>query len=219
MMEFMPIFKASISLGVWDRPWRHVEYPDYPAIGRFEGDFFQPELWRPEYPNPAFERMLPADAFWAVRIILRFTDEMIRAIVKTGRLHDPQAEEYLVRTLIKRRDKIIRHYLPQVSPLDEFRIVPASGGASLAFDNLMIRAGIASSDRYEYEWYRFDNTTRELTELSAAALTSAASIPIHQGNEDYIMVRIHSHGQGAEPHSIDIYLRNRPTPQIIGIER
>ena len=36
--------------------------------------------------------MTEEDAFWAARIVMAFTDEQIRAIVKAGRLSDPKAE-------------------------------------------------------------------------------------------------------------------------------
>ena len=42
---------------------------------------------------------------------MAFTDEMIRAIVKTGQFSDPAAEQHLADVLIKRRDKIGRAYL------------------------------------------------------------------------------------------------------------
>jgi hypothetical protein len=220
MVEFMPIFKAAITLGIWDRPWRHFEYPDYPAIGRFEGDFFHPEKWRPEYPNPAFERMLPEDAFWAVRIILRFSDEMVRAIVKTGKIADPEAEDYLVRTLIKRRDKIIRHYLPQTSPLDEFRIEREGASTSLNFVNLMLTSGLSDSDVYQYEWFQLDNLTGALTNLTQSTTASQTKIPVPQGNSEFLMVRIQSNGaEKTDQHSIDVYLRNQANPKIVGIER
>ena len=67
----------------------------------FEADFFDPERWKPEYPNPAFERMRPEDAFWAARIVARFTDEAVRAIVATGELGNAEAERYLADTLIR----------------------------------------------------------------------------------------------------------------------
>ena len=51
-----PSFKTIFSLGLWVRPWIKVDYPNYPSIGNFEADFFQPEKWKPEYPNPAFRR-------------------------------------------------------------------------------------------------------------------------------------------------------------------
>ncbi len=220
MVEFMPIFKAAVSLGIWDRPWRYVKYPDYPAIGRFEGDFFKPEKWRPEYPNPAFERMLPEDAFWAVRIILRFSDEMIRAIVKTGKIVDSEAEDYLVRTLIKRRDKIIQYYLPRTSPLDEFRIEREGASVSLNFVNLMLTSGISDSDVYKYEWFQFDNLTGALTNLTQSTSTSRTKIPVPQGNSEYIMVRIQSKGaETPDQYSIDVYLRDQANPKIVGIER
>ena len=34
-----------------------------------------PELWKPEYPNAAFENMRPDDAFWAARIVAQFDAE------------------------------------------------------------------------------------------------------------------------------------------------
>ena len=62
-----------------------LHYPDVPAsVGRFEGDFFDPEKWKPEYPNSAFRNMRPDDAFWAARIVSRFTNDAIRAVVDKG---------------------------------------------------------------------------------------------------------------------------------------
>ena len=123
----MPIFKASISLGIWDRPWRHVKYPDYPAIGRFEGDFFKPEVWRPEYPNPAFERMLPADAFWAVRIINRFSDDMIRAIgLDTPSIdHGPSVD-------FRSHVALFEHNVPAFESVARLERLPARGFTVIA---------------------------------------------------------------------------------------
>ena len=76
------------TLGFYIRPWMHIDYPDVPpSVGRFEGDAFDPEQWKPEYPNPAFGNMRPDDAFWAARIVARFSDDAIRAIVEKAQLH------------------------------------------------------------------------------------------------------------------------------------
>jgi hypothetical protein len=48
------------------------------------------------------------DAFWAARRVMAFSDDLIRALVKTGQFSDPRAEAYLGDVLIKRRDKIGR---------------------------------------------------------------------------------------------------------------
>lgn len=101
-------------------PVATVKYPIllHPEIGRFEAEFFDPAKWKPEYPNPAFDRMLPDDAFWAAKIVARFSDDAIRAIAKTGDYLSPDAERYLADTLIKRRDKVVEHYFGLVSPLE-----------------------------------------------------------------------------------------------------
>ena len=55
------------------------------SVGRLEAERFDPLKWKPEYPNPAFENMRPDDAFWAARIVSKFTDEAIRAVVEKAR--------------------------------------------------------------------------------------------------------------------------------------
>ncbi len=113
-----------------------MEYPNYPEIGNFEADFFQPHLWVPEYPNVAFRRMRNDDAFWAAHIIEQFSDEAIRTIVATGRHDSPGAERYLADTLIKRRDKCVDHYYGRLNPLHGFAVEDRSGTARLTFENL-----------------------------------------------------------------------------------
>ena len=97
-----------LTLGFYVRPWIKVSYPDIPAVGRFEAAFFQPEKWKPEYPNPAFDNARPDDEFWAARRVLAFSDEAIAAVVKTAEFSDPEATGYVTQVLITRRDKIAR---------------------------------------------------------------------------------------------------------------
>ena len=90
ILEWKPGWLTLATLGVYTRPWMHISYPDVPpAVGRFEAEAFQPELWKPEYPNPAFDNMRPDDAFWAARIVARFDDAAVRAIVEKARYTDP----------------------------------------------------------------------------------------------------------------------------------
>ena len=53
---------------------------------------------------------------------MAFTDEQIRAIVKTGEYSDPEAERWVVGSLIARRDKIGKAFLTTVLPLDRFAV-------------------------------------------------------------------------------------------------
>ena len=221
MLEAGPILKAALTFGIWDRPWRYVRYPDYPAIGRFEADYFRPEQWRPEYPNPAFERMQDEDAFWACKTIARFTDEMVRALVKTGELKDPAAEEYLTQSLIKRRDKILRYYLSRMNPLADFELVSLDGRPALRFSNLGETRGLGQADSYQYQWSSFDNRTGAMKPLGSQEVVAAPefSLPREQGNGYLaVVIRTLAPSQKDWAKSITVYLAQSPL-RIVGIER
>ena len=53
---------------------------------------------------------------------MAFSDEMIRAVVKTGQFSDPAAEKLLADVLIKRRDRIGQFYLTRINPLVNFSL-------------------------------------------------------------------------------------------------
>jgi hypothetical protein len=213
-VEWGPIFKSAFTLGFLDRKWRSVHYPEYPAVGRFESQFFQPENWKPDYPNPAFNRMLPDDALWAIKIIMRFTDEMVGALVKTGHYENPGAEDYVTKTLIERRNKIVNYYLTLLPPLDNFRW----NAESLEFKNLGSNVGTVNG--YRYQWFRLNNDSGKLESAGEAATVSNPSIPVTSTDGDYLMARI----EPVEPSipgwnkKVDVYLR-RSDKTVVGIER
>ena len=118
IFESRPGWLTLATLGIYTRPWMHIDYPDVPpSVGRFEGVAFDPLTWRPEYPNSAFDNMRADDAFWAARIVSRFSDDAIRAVVAKARYSDPRASEYITSTLIMRRDKVLRTWLAGVNPV------------------------------------------------------------------------------------------------------
>lgn len=220
VLEFGPAAKAALSFGLWERPWRKVRYTVHPEIGRIESAFFRPERWKPEYPNPAFERMQSPDAFWAARIVSRFTDAMIRAVVHAGQFSDPAAESYLADTVIKRRDKVVAHYFRVLNPLAEFAVAGGAGPA-LEFRNLGEEAGLGAVEAYEYRWFAFDNGTGELRPLGEARSSATRRLPVPASGEEFLMVRIRTRGQEAAwMKKIDVYLRGRTDPpSVVGIER
>ena len=104
------------TFGLAVSPWQTADYEKHPSIGRFEGEAFDPETWKPRAPTAAYIDMRDDDAFWAARRVMAFSDDLIRAIVKTGEYSDPAAEKYLGDVLIQRRDKIGRAYLREDQP-------------------------------------------------------------------------------------------------------
>jgi hypothetical protein len=100
------------SLGFYRPRWEDAVDPEMPSIGFIDSETFDPEDWKPFLPNPAFDERTPRDARWGARIVAGFDEPLIRAAVKTGQLSDPRAEDYLVRIMLERRDKIVRQWLP-----------------------------------------------------------------------------------------------------------
>jgi hypothetical protein len=227
MWEAAPTLKTMLTLGLWVRPYLKMDYPDLPEIGRFESKKFRPELWRPEYPNPAFDAMDRNDAFWAARIVMRFSDEHIRAVVENGRLEDTFATDYMIKTLIERRDKIGDYYLNQVNPLDEFKLE----GDALAFENLSVKYGFGlNPQEYEVVWRGYDNRERrpleELgleTALPGAGGSASARLPGEAAESyGYIFAEITASEEAPAlwRKPVRVFLRDRsPGWEIVGIYR
>ena len=135
-------WKRLYTLGFFLQPWQTAPYEEHPAIGRFEGKVFDPAGWKPRVPTAAFLRARNDDSFWAARRVMAFSDEMIRALVKTGQYSDPEAEALLAGVLIQRRDAIGRTYLTAINPVVN---VALSDSGLLTFENAAVTAGVASA--------------------------------------------------------------------------
>jgi hypothetical protein len=174
ILEWGPAMKTLATLGLYIRPWILVDYWEgAKSVGRFEGDFFDPVKWRPEYPNPAFDNMTPDDAFWAARLVSKFSDEAIRAVVAKARYSEPGAADHIIKTLILRRDKVLRAWLTGVNPLVNARL---SSDGLLTFENAAVDAGIAKPPtEYRFTLSRFDNATGAATALIEGGVTAGTS--------------------------------------------
>ena len=199
------LVKRLVSLGFYLEPWQTASYTEYPSVGRFEGDSFDPLAWKPHAPTAAFLRARGDDTFWAARRIGAFSDDLIRAIVATGEFRDPAAANHLATVLMKRRDKILRAYLPAVNPLVDFALTDTA----LTFTNAAVAAHVADECAgYEATWARFDNATGEVAAIGAPTTGSAgrvgvpADLPSTQGSFVKIQVRANpaSHFGLVRPH-------------------
>ena len=215
-------WKRLYTLGFFLQPWQTVPYDEHPAIGRFEGTEFDPAGWKPRVPTAAFLRARDDDSFWAARRVMAFSDEMIRALVKTGQYSDPKAEAILAGVLIQRRDAIGRTYLPAINPVVN---VALSDSGLLTFDNAAVSAGVAPAPAggYDVRWARFDNNTGQTTaDLgTSASAPSQAPMPLPSEPGSYIKVEIRA-VQPANPSwgaPVDAYFRRDGGWKLVGLER
>jgi hypothetical protein len=193
------------------------------SVGRFEAEAFDPLNWKPEYPNPAFSNMQADDAFWAARIVSRFTDEMIRAVVQKAQYTDPDATNYMTETLIARRDKVLATWLNHVCPVVDPALA-ADGG--LTFTNAAVAARASTPGiSYELQWFRFDNATGTRTAAGERQTESAPAARAPMGlldSADYVGVEVkgnHAQHPGWARPATFFFRRAGSTWSLVGVER
>ena len=217
--------RSFLALGFRVPEYRKVKWPPetkLPGVGRIEAEFFDPVAWRNDYPNPAFVRMTSRDAFWAAKIIARFTREELGAILKLAQLNDPRAEKYLLDTLLARQRKCMEAYLTGISPLDQFQV----SDSQLQFTNLADLYQLSSAGTsYRTRWMIFDNQTEDSRELSGLQTRTGTAVPIPSlaGLKDHEYAALEISAIHADfPHwaKVSVYLRQGGGhPEVVGIER
>jgi len=204
-----------LTLGFYLPRWVRSDYPRLRGVGLFDAWSFDPVNWRPNYPNPAFVMMDSEDAFWAAKQVAAFTDEEIRAIVKTGEFSDPRAADWVADCLIQRRDKIAAAWFKNVIPLDRFRVADGT----LTFDDLIAKQGTGSSGGYEVQWAGYDNNTGSITKLTT---TPGRQLPAAGSSTAYLAATI-SCGSASEAgcaNPVTVYLRRAGASfEVVGIDR
>ncbi len=225
-LEWKPGWLTLATLGMYTRPWMHIDYPAVPtSIGRLEADAFQPERWKPEYPNPAFINMRLDDAFWAARIVSRFDETSVRAIVEKARFTDPRATDYLTETLMRRREKVLKAWLTPINPLVDFSL---SNTGELTFANAAVQAGVATpASSYHLEWSRFDNVSRQATAIESQDVfepraQSPSELSAQASGPEFVEIRISArHAQfPAWARPMTVYFRRSETGwTLVGLTR
>lgn len=230
-VELDNVIKRILTLGLHREGWERVEYrDDLHELGSFEHEYYQPWLWRPQYPNPSFERMDAADAFWAARILSRFTPEMIDGIVASAGI-EGEAREVVHRVLVERLRKTVHYWLTRTNPLVEFAVSGGPATTRLRFANAAVAAAAAvPGDAYEVTFARLDNLANREEPVAGAARPQGAEVdvpaaawgPADDVGDRYAIVRI-----GIErddfPHwrePVAVTLRDRAgVLTVVGIDR
>lgn len=152
VVDYGETSKAILALGFWEKPWQKKwrlageKIQASPAVGYFNNELFDPARYKAQFPYESFRLVTRADGFWAAKILLSFSDEDIRAVVKAGQYSDAKDAETIAKTLIERRDRIVRYWFSRVNPLDGFSF----SGGKLSFKDLAVEQGVAPKEGTVY---------------------------------------------------------------------
>ena len=213
MVDIKPGLVDLATLGIAVPRWARVHYPDDPAVGNINVETFNPDRWKTNYPNAAFENRLPGDDFWAARQVMALTDEEIRAVVNTGEFSRPETARQLAGILIRRRDKVGRTFFAKLLPLDNFRVE----NGTLRFDDLAAKYGFGQPQSYSVQWAEWNDGARQQIGNGAAGTEAlpAAIAALPPGSYACATVR------GSRPgKSIRVFVRNQEGGwAVVGLDR
>jgi len=212
--ELKPALAQIFTLGLYVPPWARAHYVRTPGVGALNWEAFDPEKWKPNYPNAAFRNRLPDDNFWAAKKVMAFTEEHIRAIVREGQYSDPADEELIVRYLLERQRRIGRTYFAQVLPLDGFRVEKGE----LRFEDLAVKHGFAAPRALVVQWSRFDNASETGSTLAGETSFSLPAAWAGAPDNSYFLAKINEAGK--DDKQVHVYVRKEgEAARVVGIER
>jgi hypothetical protein len=226
--DFAEVGRDFVTLGIPRRPWDRAQLgPAGKPLGYFDVERFEPEHWKPGYPNPAFAHMTEQDAAWMARILARFGDAHVKALVETGRLENPVVRAELERILLGRRDALLARYLESRSPLTLPRVVARDGGAQLCLEDLVVTAHRAepAARRYRAQAWAGESL-RALPAPQARGSADAAqdvcvSLPGELGGSEgkpaYLVVDLEA--GAAPPVRVHLYHLGAERFRVVGLER
>lgn len=220
--DFGHMLLKTLSLGLWVEPWeKKLGTVISPSVGYFDSELFDPADYAFIIPNPAFTDATELDGFWGAKLVMSFSDSDIRAIVGTGQFNNKSDEEYIIKTLIERRDKIGRYWYGKVNPLDTFRLVAGNAHLNIAFEDLAANAGFTDKSQTSYRYklryhgkdltkYYFSkaNPRLPLTDEIYAAITNIVKGNPSPGADDKVFsfrVETKRHTSDSYGKYVDVY--------------
>lgn len=151
LVDWVSMFTNVVSLGFRYPSVGKVKRSPARAIGLFESEAFEPEDWKAELPNPAFDQRTHDDVFWAASILARIQPDHIRAAVAAGHYTEDAAVGAAATILLARRAKLLEMGLANRVAADR----PRATGMMLKLDDLRALGGLGSGPfKYVVRWSR-----------------------------------------------------------------
>lgn len=196
-----------LSLGLVTARWEDEPPPPHRSLGRFHRDL-DPHRWREDKPYAPFLEMTPADAFWAAKIVQRFTYAHLAAAVEQGQLSDPSARAHLLDALWSRARHVGFAYLNGVTALDDFLV----SEDRLCARDLSVVHGLAARGSVE----RMEDG--EILERARVAADGRVCV-VGPGPSSYAIVRLRTRRGRQVLPQVEVHVQGGPNARVRGIAR
>jgi hypothetical protein len=215
--DTFPILGRTLTFGIMEDVWVPLERPEgLEEVGIFDTEVFDPSGWKPDLPHSGMANLTTRDGYWAAKVLSAFTDDAIDLIVRQGHYQNPAAEEFLVKTLIGRRDKIVRYWFDKVPPLDFFTLTTDG----IEYHDLAAERGFTgtAANRYRYrlisvtsersnergdDWTEWQETATTLVPLFDDKGQLAPGVPRRDETHRFMGIEVQvDRGEGWSPSTI-----------------
>ncbi|MEZ4375647.1 MAG: hypothetical protein R3B07_32855 [Polyangiaceae bacterium] len=221
-LDFPYLFEDFVTLGLQKRPWDTARFgKSGPVFGYYDVEHFYPDKYRPGYPNPGMVAMTERDAAWMTRILARFDDAHVRALVRSGDLRSDLLEDELTRILIGRRDKLLRRYLGKLSPFAN----PQLQTNQLCVDDVGVAAHVAPRKR-QYQATAYVGDLLKSQSLKAIRTGSKVCVTLPAGagatpkSPEYVVVDLSAvDSHTLYPTRVHLYQLGASDFRVVGLER
>jgi hypothetical protein len=226
-LDFGDLVEDFVSLGAIRRPWDRARFgPTGTVFGYYDVELFDPDKWQPGYPNPAFSRMQEADAAWAARILARFGDAQLDAMIDEAQLYDGRHVDRLRQVLRGRRAKLLERYLNALSPLSEPRLNTNAERHRLCLQDLRVNTSYVGPPPGAYaarHWHSPDFRDSSALTVSAQEAEVCADFPEglrHHAEPQYHIVDVWDAGRkpALPPTRVHFYVTTNGA-HVVGLER
>jgi hypothetical protein len=224
LLDWGDIGQDFVTLGIQTRPWERVERtPGMEPFGYFGWREFDPETWKNEYPNPAFSRARESDNAWMARILSRFEQADVRALVDLGKFSQREHAEYLANVLERRLLLILARYFGRLSPIADVKVTAPD---RICATDLARRRKVWDDAHFRYTAeMRVGERKREVpVEVESGGriclrLTKAAASEADAAAVPYAVVTI---ANGVSRYPLRVHLDDAGSPggyRLVGLER
>lgn len=223
IFSFGEMFGNLPTLGLRTHPWEHIRPTPWKSVAAFEAQYFDPVNWKETYPFEPIQRARDDDNYWAAKIIAAVEREHLETLIDAANYPEPGAGEYIVETLLQRRQKIINSYFERVSPLEYVAL--ENHRLELRDYGRIYLDPLPRQSRYEVRFY--DDRGREIAEThwieadgTLPEFTLELSPELLRRADDYLRLEIRVwRGDVPAPRPAAFHIRadGGKEPRVVGI--